>query len=423
MPSAAGPARRCGRRGGHGSGPGGAPGPGSSSHWRRNLAALWFAEFTAIFGFSFAFPFLPVYLGQLGVHDPARLALWSGLAGGASGLTMAVMSPIWGWLADRRGRKPMLVRAMIGGAVAVGLIGFARSPTEVVGLRLLQGATSGTIAAATALAAAGTPRARVAWALGLLTSAVALGNALGPSLGGLAASLFGLRPIFWAGGALLLAATLPVVVVVREAPTARPEDAGPIHAGPSPTASHVVTAVAALIVAQGLLQIANSGYQPLVTLRLLEQLPSRVELITGLTFAIAGLASAVASALCSRFTGRFGYRRAALIGAVLLAGAELLGARGPGPGAVVVGATVAGAFYGSVAPTLSSMIGLETPSRVQARVFGIAASATSIGFALGPLGGGLLASRLGVPTAMSLCASAALLLSLVLALGAREPSR
>ncbi|HZV48705.1 MAG TPA: MFS transporter [Candidatus Dormibacteraeota bacterium] len=418
MLSAAGSARARDRRGACDSG----PGPETAPRWRRNLAALWFAEFTAIFGFSFAFPFLPVYLGQLGVQDPRQLAFWSGLAGGASGFTMAAMSPIWGWLADRRGRKPMLVRAMIGGAVTVGLIGFARGPMDVVALRLVQGATSGTIAAATALVAAGTPRARVAWALGLLTSSVAVGNALGPSLGGLAASLFGLRPIFWAGGALLLVATIPVVVVVREAPLTRAEESGVALARSHAGASGAAAAVAALIACQGLLQIANSGYQPLVTLRLLQQLPSGVELVAGVAFAAAGLASASSSALCSRFTGRFGYRRVALGGAILLVGAELLGAQGPGPGAVVAGAALAGAFYGGVGPALSSMIGLETPRDVQARVFGLASSATSIGFALGPLGGGLLASRLGTAAAMSLCAGVALLLSLVLAFGAREPS-
>src|SRR5215813_9857931 len=192
--------------------------------WRRNLAALWFAQFTAIFGFSFAFPFLPVYLRQLGVHDPGQLALWTGVTAGASGASLAIMSPIWGTLADRYGRRAMLLRAMIGGAVTVGLMGFARGPVDLLVLRLLQGATAGTVAAATALVASGTPRARVGWALGVLTSAVAVGTAFGPLLGGLAATLLGVRAIFWAGGALLGAATIPVFAVVREIRTG-PADA------------------------------------------------------------------------------------------------------------------------------------------------------------------------------------------------------
>src|SRR5205807_1772568 len=98
----------------------------------------------------------------------------------ASGLAMAIASPIWGVLGDRFGRKPMLIRSMVGGALTVGLVAFAQNPAQLVVLRFLQGATSGTVAAATSLVAAETPRSRVGWALGVVTSAVALGGAIGP---------------------------------------------------------------------------------------------------------------------------------------------------------------------------------------------------------------------------------------------------
>ena len=135
----------------------------------------------AIFGFSFAFPFLSIFLNKdLGVRTGTELYLWTAASASASGIAMAVASPIWGILGDRYGRKPMLIRSMLGGAITVGIIYFAQNPAELVVLRLLQGATSGTVAAATALVAAETPRSRVGWALGVVTSAVALGSAIGP---------------------------------------------------------------------------------------------------------------------------------------------------------------------------------------------------------------------------------------------------
>src|SRR5205085_1847953 len=185
----------------------------------------------------------------------------------------AIMSPVWGALADRYGRRSMLIRAMIGGAVTVGLMGFARGPVDLVVLRFLQGAGSGTVAAATALVATGTPRQRVGWALGVLTSSVAVGSALGPLVGGLAASVLGVRAIFWAGGLLLGAATVPVVLLVREAP------GPPRAAAQAPldvlrrAAPRTLGAVAALLVCQALLQLTFSGYQPLIVLRLIERLP------------------------------------------------------------------------------------------------------------------------------------------------------
>src|SRR5205807_4793865 len=80
--------------------------------WRRNLADLWLAEFTAILGFSFAFPFLPLFLHrELHIPNGPELSFWTGVAASATGFALALTSPIWGRLADRSGRKPMLVPA------------------------------------------------------------------------------------------------------------------------------------------------------------------------------------------------------------------------------------------------------------------------------------------------------------------------
>jgi DHA1 family multidrug resistance protein-like MFS transporter len=393
--------------------------------WRRNLAALWFAQFTAIFGFSFAFPFLPVYLRELGVHNPSQLAIWTGLTAGASGVALAIMSPIWGALADRYGRRSMLLRAMIGGGIVVGLMGFARGPVDLLVLRLIQGSTSGTVTAATALVATGTPRSRVAYALGALSSAVAVGSAVGPLVGGLAASLIGVRAIFWAGGLLLIVATVPVLVVVREAPMVRSDGVrrSPREVFREAAAPGALGVVGALIVAQTLLTIANSGFQPMVVLRLLQHLSNGVAAVTGIAFAASGLASALAAVASSTVSRRLGFRRAAPLAALLLAAAQLFAGHGPGVIAIVAGTAMAGAFYGLLAPIVSSLTGLWSPSEVQARVFGFAASATAIGFAVGPLSSGLLAARLGVPQATTVTASVAVVLAALLAIRVREPVR
>lgn len=392
--------------------------------WRRNLAALWFAQVTAIFGFSFAFPFLPVYMRQLGVHDPGQLALWTGTAAGASGTSLAIMSPIWGVLADRYGRRAMLLRAMVGAALTVGLMGFARGPLDLVLLRLIQGAASGTIPAATALVASGTPRHRVGWALGVLSSAVAVGSALGPLVGGLAAAALGVRSIFWGGGILLAIATVPVLIVVREVPVRRSEEQrGPVLDLLRRTAPGAIATLAALLVCQALIQLSYNGYQPLVVLKLLAHVASGIEAVTGLAFAAAGLCSAVASVFYASVARRVGYRTLGVIAALLLASAQLLVAWSPGVVLIVVGAALAGAFYGTAGPVISTMIGLETPPAVQARVFGVVASATAVGFAVGPFGAGVLAASFGTFAAIVACAIAAGLLAVVMATRAREPPR
>jgi len=393
--------------------------------WRRNLAALWFAEFTAIFGFSFAFPFLPVFLhADLGVRDPHSLALWSGLAGGASGAGLAVASPIWGAVADRYGRRPMLIRAMIGGAFTVGLMSLAQSPLQLVILRVVQGATSGTIAAANALVATETPRDRVGWSLGVLTSSVALGGAIGPLVGGVAGSALGLRALFAAGGVLLLLATIPVFLVVRETPRARAAGAqvSALEALRAQRAG-TVRAVAMLLVSMTLYYTFLGAAQQLAVLRLVDMLRGGATALAGIAFGAFGLTQSVAAVLYSRLALRTGYKRLAATVSALSAGALLGMARSPTAALVVVCLAGLGLLIGSLGPSLSSMLGLESPPGVQARVFGIGSTATALGFAFGPLFGGGLAAAFDVPTAIEGAAGLSAILAGVLVAGAREPAR
>ncbi len=378
----------------------------------------------AIFGFSFAFPFLSIFISKdLGVHPGHDLDLWTAASASASGLSMAIASPIWGVLGDRYGRKPMLIRSMLGGALTVGLIYFARNPTELLILRFLQGATSGTVAAATALVAAETPRSRVAWSLGVVTSAVALGSAIGPVIGGLAAELVGLRLVFLGGGILLLASLVPVVLIVQESPMVR-------RSGPRPNTLALIAErpglpkqLAVLIGSQGLISVCNSATSQLVVLRLLEMVTSGVSAVSGLSFGLAGISSSAAAVLYTRVTRRLGYVRTVAAAAGLVAVAVALIGIAPWVAVVILAVGLNGLFTGVILPATASMIGLETPHEAQSTVFGLNASSVAFGFFLGPLIAGTVAATAGVSASLLVIATLALVLAGVVAAGAREPSR
>jgi MFS family permease len=393
-------------------------------NWRRNLAALWFAEFTAIFGFSFAFPFLSIFISQdLGVAPGRDLDLWTAAAGSVSGLAMAIVSPIWGVLGDRLGRKPMLVRSMVGGALTVGLIYFVQTPEQLVALRFLQGATSGTVAAATALVAVETPRNRVGWALGVVTSAVALGSAVGPVVGGFAAAAFGLRLVFLGGGILLLISTIPVFLIVRESPLRRRDPARLGTLALIKQRPGAVRGLAGLIAAQGLASVANSATQVLVVLRLLEMISNGVAAVTGIAFGLAGVATSASAVFYTLVTRRLGYVRTTALAAVLMAVAIALIGVAPWEAVVVGAVALNGLFSGVIVPATASMIGLETPTEAQSTIFGINASSVALGFFFGPLIAGGVAATAGVPAALAVVAAIALGLALLLATGTREPAR
>ena len=351
------------------------------------------------------------------------LDLWTAAAASSSGLSMAVASPIWGVLGDRLGRKPMLLRSMLGGAITVGLIFFAQNPTELLVLRFLQGATSGTVAAATALVAAETPRTRVGLALGVVSSAVALGGAIGPVVGGLAATVIGLRLVFLGGGVLLLTSLVPVVLIVRESPMV-------LQTGPRRGALSLITgqpglrrALAVLIGSQGLASVCNSGMQPLLVLRLLEMVTSGVSAASGIAFGFAGVANSAAAVGYTRVTRRFGYVRTSAAAAVLMAVAVATIGVAPLVSVVVLAVGVNGLFSGVIIPATAAMIGLETPHEAQSTVFGLNASSVAFGFFLGPLIGGAVAATSSVQAGLFVIAGLAVVLAVVLATGAREPAR
>ena len=391
--------------------------------WRRNLAALWLAEFTAILGFSFAFPFLPLFLHrELHIRSGPQLSFWTGITASATGFALALTSPIWGRLADRYGRKPMLVRAMVGGGISVGLMGLTQSALQLTVLRGLQGASSGTVAAATALVATETPSEHLAWALGILNSAISLGSAGGPAAGA-AASVLGLRTIFLAGGFLLLVAAVPVLLFVQESPgrlvrAAAPPTMQVLRAARPGT----VKALVVLVAAQGLQQTSFSAAQQLVVLRLLDLTSAKqAQSLTGITFAVAGIATALAAVTYSRLLRRSNYRTITTVAATLM-GLTLLATAVAGTPALLIATFVVSSFVtGSLIPAFGAMIGLEAPRSIQATIFGVGSSAVALGSGFGPLIGGFVASAAGVQAGLAVAGGVALALALLVGLLAREP--
>src|SRR6516225_2175307 len=172
-------------------------------YWMRNLFVCVFGSFTTLVSLSMLLPFLPLYVQQLGVASQADVIQWSGVAFGATFLGTAVTAPLWGRLADRYGRKPML-------------IGVAHNVYELVGLRLVAGLVGGYASASTVMVGTQAPRERAGWALGLLSTGALAGNLVGPLIGGLLPGWIGIRGTFFAGGAVIAVAALLTIFVVKE---------------------------------------------------------------------------------------------------------------------------------------------------------------------------------------------------------------
>jgi len=186
------------------------------SHWRRNLAVCVFGSFTTLVSLSMLLPFLPLYVAQLGKTDPAAVVQWSAVAFGATFFGTAITAPLWGRLADRYGRKPMLVRAAIGMAIVMSLIGLAQSVVQLVALRLVAGLIGGYASASIVMIGTQAPRERAGWALGVLSTGALAGSLIGPLVGGFLPGLVGIRGTFFAGGAMIAVAAIATIVLIKE---------------------------------------------------------------------------------------------------------------------------------------------------------------------------------------------------------------
>lgn len=184
--------------------------------WRRTLWVIFFVQLTTAIGFSSIFPFLPLYVVELGSNTSLSVELLAGLVFSAQAVTMMLASPIWGSLADRYGRKLMVQRASFGGALLLALMAFARTAEELVALRAVQGLVTGVLAAANALVAAAVPRERTGYAMGMLQVALGAGLAIGPLIGGAAADAFGYQAAFFITAGLLLIGGVTVAFGVQE---------------------------------------------------------------------------------------------------------------------------------------------------------------------------------------------------------------
>ena len=393
---------------------------------RLSFFVLLVSQLAATAGFMFVMPFMPLYVQQLGVEDAGRAAAWAGLLNTATAITMATTAPLWGRLADRFGHKPMLLRATLAGALVVGLMGLVTAPWQLLGLRLLQGTLTGTVAAATVLASATAPEGREGQRLGTLQMVIFLAAALGPFMGGVFADLVGIRASFGVTAALLAFSGVMVLFGVREEKPAEADEARSDgeEKGALPWGA-LVPALAALFV----VNVSITGVVPAMPgfLRTLSGDGEGVASLSGQIIGAAALAAAVGSILGGRLAARFGARRV-VVAALLLAGLAFVPQAGSESVAAFWGLRVAASFaLGVVIPVANLAVRSSVPPERQGAAFGAAASVNSVAFGLGPLGGGLLAASYGfgapfvVPGILLVGTAAALVVASIL--GSRRNAR
>ncbi|HLT19743.1 MAG TPA: MFS transporter [Thermomicrobiales bacterium] len=367
--------------------------PPSRIDWRRNLYALWIAQLMTIVGFSMRTPFLPFFLEDIGASDFSSQALWAGVINAGGAIVMAISAPIWGIVADRRGRKLMVLRAMFMASFTVGLMSLATSPWHLLGLRFIEGGFTGTVGASTTLIASTTPRRNRAFALGMMQTAVFSGSSAGPLIGGVLADLIGYRPTFVVAGLLIFASAVIVLTQVREDFTP-PEPAKPGEDnGPTTRSLLFGAAMLAMVGVMFALRAGNSAIQPIMPL-FVEQLSGNgsAATLSGIVLGIAGLTSAVSAVTLGRMADRVGHRRILIPTALATAILYLPMAAAQAPWQLIIISALVGIAAGGVTPSANAVISNLTPAARRGAIFGFTSAVTAMGGFVGPLGGAAIAA-------------------------------
>ena len=370
-----------------------------STNWKRTLWIIFFAQMMAVAGFMTSVPFLPLYVEELGTRTDLSTELMAGLVYSAQAFTMAIASPIWGALADRHGRKLMVERAMFGGTVVLLLMGFAQSAEQLVLLRAVQGLITGTVGAANALVAAGTPREHTGYAMGLLQVGLGVGLAVGPLIGGAVADAISYSAAFYVTAGLLFIAGLLVWWGVDEhfePPETLKDDANSFFA----EWRHVLTSPG-IPITYGLRFTSQLGRMmifpiaPLFIMSLLRD-TGKVNTFTGLVVGAASLTTTISAVYLGRLSDRVGYRRILISSAVLAALFYLPQSLVTAGWQLLVLQALVGVCMGGLIPSISALLARYTREGEEGAAYGLDHSISSAARAVAPLLGAAVAGWFGL---------------------------
>ncbi len=371
----------------------------AAPNWQRTLFVMMGIQLGMNMGFTVLSPVMPLFLPQLGVHTSAGLDLWTGVLAAVTPLVAAFASPLWGRVADRRGRKLMVLRSCFAIALFMGLLGLVANVWQFMGLRVLMGAFAGFNAATISLVASQVPPQRLGYSLGWLSTGQLVGTLIGPLLGGFVADVTGSyrMPFVVTSGVCALCGILALVLVQERF---SPPKGGAAKAS-------LLQSFAVLSRSPGLLplfvvlllaQFGVQAVQPVVTLYVKELLGPVPALATlgGLAFSVTGVADLIASPFLGRRSDVLGYRRVLMIALAGAALASVPQAFVPNYWSFVASRFALGLFVGGILPTANALVGRLAPAGDRGTVFGVTASAMFLGQSLGPLSGGAIAATLGL---------------------------
>ncbi|MGD9933570.1 MAG: MFS transporter [Dehalococcoidia bacterium] len=389
------------------------------------VLAIASGTFLASFSMNAWVPFLPLYARELGATSDANALFWAGLATSFIGLSRLVSGPVWGVLADRYGRKVMLVRALAFATLTTFLAALATEPWHIVAALTCQGLFSGFIPAAVALTSVSVPDSRLGQSLGYVSAAQFLGNTIGPAIGAGIAVFFGLRGAMVAAAIMPAIAALTVLVLVPKdvmPPRMKRERHEPKPA-PGPSFWSMVGPQFYLVLGFYFFLFAANQLVRLASPVAIERLVGHdAESLVGIAFTAGGVASVAGLMLVNRRAAKPGNFRALLaVGCLIAAVCQVGLAAAPGAGTYIAAFAAASLIQAALIPATNTLIATNVGRERRGTAFGVASSAQAMAFMVGPMSATLFAAW-SLPAGFLIVGGLFVAAGLVVARWLREPS-
>lgn len=336
-------------------------------------------------------PFWPLQIQQLlGSQNAHYTNLLSTTVYVGPLLAAILLTPLWGRLGDRTGHKPMIIRALLALALCQGLAGLVSDPWLLVGIRVVQGALAGFIAAAQAYALAsfcGTGRGKI---LSRLQAATAFGSLVGPVLGGWLIDISGFALLCFIATALCISCAIFSLLLpidsTREHPSSLVRTALP---------KHWLKGIMLIIV---LIQAAKAMPQPFYALYVSEILKGPGWLI-GASYAASAASLALSAPLWGRLIDHWSplhtlrvVEGVAWLCALTLACTALAN----GWIGFITSRLLWGIWQGALLPVAYTLIAHSTAPGEQGFTLGVANSAAKAGALCGVVAGGIGMTLIGL---------------------------
>ena len=381
-------------------------------NWKFCLAILTCNVVFMSGSYTMLVPFLPMYLTHdLGV-DPSAVNIWSGVVFSSSFAVSAIMAPIWGRMADKKGKRLMAIRASLLLSISYFLGGIVTSPLQLTFMRMFQGFAAGLWPMELAIMTIYAPPKKLGICLGIMQGALTAGGVIGPLFGGILAEIFGMRMSFFLAAAALFLNFLVLVFFIKEPPddtnqtTEKQAEEKP-NLWKNPLIRNML--IYAVFVQFVILII-----QPVLTTYVSELAGQMDNLIfiSGLVFSLGGFASAISAPLWGRFGQHHGFHTALTYALIATSICFFLQALPNDLTLFAASQFAVGLFFSGIYPSINAILAENTDAHTKGHVFGLLFSAQQIGSMTGPLLGGVVATFLGIKYIFILAAFIVLAISI-----------